>query len=158
MGAENYFWLINISPNTYYWLRFWHFMAFISWMAVLFYLPRLFVYHAENIDNKHYCEVVKIQERKLFHGIGWIAMIVTIVTGVAIWLLAKPDLIRLGYFHIKLTCAVLLIIYHFSLWHYLKQFAADNCFKSGKFFRFYNEVPTIIMAFIVYAMIIKANF
>ena len=143
--------------EAYLWLKFTHYLAFISWMAMLFYLPRLYVYHAEHIDNADFIKVIKIQERKLYHGIGWIAMIFTIGSGLWIFFGYKPELIKMGYFHIKLLCAVLLIIYHFSLGYYLKLFAQDGCNKSGKFFRMYNEVPTVIMAFIIYAMIIKAN-
>lgn len=145
-----------MESNIYVWLKFWHFMAFISWMAMLFYLPRLFVYHAEHIENKSYCNVVKIQERKLYNGIGWIAMIGTIGTGVAIWLMIKPDLIKMGYFHIKLTCAILMIAYHFSLGYFMRLLKNDSRKFSGKFFRFYNEIPTIIMCFILYAMLVKA--
>ena len=124
---------------------------------MLFYLPRLFVYHAENLENIDFVKVIKIQERKLYNGIGWIAMIASIASGVAIFFIYKPELIQMGYFHIKLLCAVLLVAYHFSLGYYLKLFRDDKCKKSGKFFRVYNEIPTLIMAFIIYAMIIKAN-
>lgn len=141
----------------YIWLKFIHYLAFISWMAMLFYLPRLFVYHAENLENFDFIKVIKIQERKLYNGIGWIAMIVSIASGLAIFFIYKPELIQMGYFHIKLLCAVLLVAYHFSLGYYLGQFSKDKCKKSGKFFRAYNEIPTLIMAFIIYAMIVKAN-
>lgn len=145
-----------MSAEGYYWLRFFHFAAFVSWMAMLFYLPRLFVYHAEHIENKAFCEVIKIQERKLYNGIGWIAMFGTAGTGLAIWLLAKPDLIAQPYFHVKLVCAALMVAYHLSLGHYMKLFREDRCFKPGKFFRVYNEVPTIIMCVILYEMVVKA--
>lgn len=141
----------------YFWLKFIHYLAFISWMAMLFYLPRLFVYHAENLNNADFVKVVKIQERKLYNGIGWIAMGASIASGLAIFFIYKPELIQMGYFHIKLLCAVLLVAYHFSLGYYLRLFAKDQCQKSGKFFRAYNEIPTLIMAFIVYAMIVNAN-
>lgn len=141
----------------YFWLKFVHICAFVSWMAMLFYLPRLYVYHAENIANGGFTSVAKIQERKLYNGIGWLGMGVTIASGLAIFLLYKPELIKMPYFHLKLTCGVLLVIYHFSLGFFLARFRDDKCKLSGKFFRFYNEVPTLIMIFIVYAMIIWAN-
>ncbi|AII15416.1 hypothetical membrane protein (UPF0093 domain) [Campylobacter iguaniorum] len=143
--------------ETYLWIKWLHYLAFISWMAMLFYQPRLYVYHAEHMENKGFTDVVKIQESKLYHGIGWIAMGVTLLTGLAIILFSKPELMKAGYFHIKLLCVVILIAYHFSLGHYLKLFKENRCFKSGKFFRMYNEVPTIIMFVIIFAMIIKAN-
>lgn len=148
---------MEISYEGYLWLKFWHIVGFTSWMAMLFYMPRLFVYHAEHIDNVGFCEVIRIQESKLYHGIGWIAMIGTAGTGLAIWLFAKPDLITQGYFHLKLTCAILLVAYHLSLGHFMRLFRENRCKMSGKFFRFYNEVPTIIMFAIVYAMIVKAG-
>lgn len=140
----------------YFWVKFIHFCAFISWMAMLFYQPRLFVYHAEHAENTNFCDVVKIQESKLYHGIGWIAMFVTIFSGLYLIHL-KPGLMSMPYFHLKLTCVVLLIAYHFTLGHFMKKFRADACKLPGKFFRAYNEVPTIIMFFIIYAMIVWAN-
>ncbi|PPB59590.1 protoporphyrinogen oxidase HemJ [Campylobacter hyointestinalis] len=146
-----------MSFETYLWIKWLHYVAFISWMAMLFYQPRLFVYHAEHIQNNGFTDVVKIQESKLYNGIGWIAMGVTLLSGLAILIFAKPELMKAGYFHIKLLCVVVLIAYHFSLGCYLKQFKENRCKKSGKFFRMYNEVPTIIMFIIIYAMIVKAN-
>ncbi|MBT0611399.1 protoporphyrinogen oxidase HemJ [Campylobacter hyointestinalis] len=146
-----------MSLETYLWIKWLHYAAFISWMAMLFYQPRLFVYHAEHIQNNGFTDVVKIQESKLYNGIGWIAMGVTLLSGLAILIFAKPELMKAGYFHIKLLCVVVLIAYHFSLGCYLKQFKENRCKKSGKFFRMYNEVPTIIMFIIIYAMIVKAN-
>ncbi|ANE33295.1 transmembrane protein [Campylobacter hyointestinalis] len=146
-----------MSFETYLWIKWLHYAAFISWMAMLFYQPRLFVYHAEHIQNNGFTDVVKIQESKLYNGIGWIAMGVTLLSGLAILIFAKPELMKAGYFHIKLLCVVVLIAYHFSLGCYLKQFKENRCKKSGKFFRMYNEVPTIIMFIIIYAMIVKAN-
>lgn len=146
-----------MSFETYLWIKWLHYAAFISWMAMLFYQPRLFVYNAEHIQNNGFTDVVKIQESKLYNGIGWIAMGVTLLSGLAILIFAKPELMKAGYFHIKLLCVVVLIAYHFSLGCYLKQFKENRCKKSGKFFRMYNEVPTIIMFIIIYAMIVKAN-
>lgn len=143
-------WLLN----NYSWIKWWHFAGFISWMSVVFYLPRLFVYHAEHIDNKDFTKVVKIQEKMLLHGIGWIAMIVTIISGVGI-IIAMPELLKQGYFHIKLLCALLLIVYQFSLWYFTVKFKDDSCKLSGKFFRAYNEFPTILMFIILWAMLIK---
>lgn len=140
---------------SYEWIKWWHFAAFISWMAMLFYQPRLFVYHAENIDNKDYIKVLEKQERMLFHGIGWIAMIITYISAIAIIVLYKPDLMSVGYFHIKLTCAVVMTAYHLSLWYFMEQFKKGECKLSGKFFRAYNEVPTIIMFIILWAMLVK---
>lgn len=134
-------------------LKFIHFAGFISWMAMLFYQPRLYVYHAENLQNKNYVEVVKIQERKLFNGIGWPAMFVTIFSGVGL-IIKNPELMKFGFFHLKLTCALILICYHFSLLYFLIKFRKDECNLSGKFFRFFNEIPTIAMLVLLYAMLV----
>lgn len=140
----------------YFWVKFIHFCAFISWMAMLFYQPRLYVYHAEHSQNLNFCEVVKIQERKLYNGIGWLGMGITLLSGLYLIHL-KPGLMSMPYFHLKLTCVVLLIIYHLSLGHFMKRLRDNACKLPGKFFRAYNEVPTIIMFFIIYAMIVWAN-
>lgn len=146
-----------MEADAYFWWKFWHFAAFISWMSFLFYMPRLFVYHAENIDNEDYCKVCIVQEDKLYHWIGWIAMFGSAGTGVAIWLLDKPELIEEGYFHIKLAAVIVLVLYHLHLGYIMKQFKEGKCKLSGTFFRIYNEVPTISMFFILYAMLIMPN-
>lgn len=138
----------------YDWIKAFHFAAFISWMAGLFYLPRLFVYHMEHYDNKDFVKVVKIQEHKLFYYIAQPAMIASVASGV--WMIVlNTDLFILGYFHAKLTFALLLIIFHCVMWFYLKQLKDDKCTKSGKFFRISNEVPTLIMIGILIFMVIK---
>lgn len=142
-----------MSVDAYLWFKFLHFAAFISWMAVLFYLPRLYVYHAENIDNKDFVIRVKYMEKMLFHAIGWIAMGLTIFSAIML-IIAKPELLKEGYFHLKMTAGALMIAYHFWLFYYLKKFEKDECKKSGKYFRALNEIPTILMFVILYAMII----
>ena len=139
----------------YNWILAFHVMSIISWMAMLFYLPRLFVYHAENIDNEGFVKVVKIQEHKLYYFIGVPALWASVLSGAAM-LALNPALFKAGlWLHIKLTAALLLIAYHFSLRYFLKKFAADACTKSGKFFRAYNEVPTLLMIIIVIMVVVK---
>jgi putative membrane protein len=137
----------------YNWILWFHVISFISWFAVLFYLPRLYVYHAENIENKGFVEVVKIQEYKLFKYIGVPSMWATVISGsILIYLggwMSSP------WLHLKLFFLVLLIIYFYSMEKYRKEFAEDRCTKEGKFFRFYNEVPTILMLFIVAMVVLK---
>lgn len=140
---------------AFLWIKAFHVISVISWMAMLFYLPRLFVYHAENMTNKGFVEVVKIQEHKLYYFIGVPAFWASVISGAAmIWL--SPELFHTGiWLHIKLTFALILIAYHFSLKYFLKAFKEDRCTKSGKFFRVYNEVPTIAMIVIVIMAIVK---
>ena len=132
-----------------------HVISVLSWMAMLFYLPRLYVYHQENSDKEEFIEIVKIQELKLYKYIGLPAMWATIISGV-LMIIANPELFQHGWFHAKLTVVILLIAYSFSLGYYRKQLANDTCIKSGKFFRAYNEIPTIFAILIVTFVIMKS--
>jgi protoporphyrinogen IX oxidase len=139
----------------YNWILAFHVMSMVSWMAMLFYLPRLYVYHAEHAANAGFTEVVAIQEDKLYRYIGTPAMWATVLSGAAMIAL-NPGLFQTGgWLHAKLTAALLLIIYHFTLGRYKKQLQEGTCTKSGKFFRMYNEVPTLLMIFIVIMVVVK---
>jgi len=137
----------------YEWILWFHVISFISWFAVLFYLPRLFVYHAEHIDNKGFIEVVKIQEMKLFKYIGVPSMWATIFSGA--YLSYLYGFAGNGWLHTKISFVVLLVVYFYSMDKYRKEFLEDRCTKSGKFFRVYNEVPTILMLVIVGMVVFK---
>ena len=122
---------------------------------MLFYLPRLFVYHREHADNQGFVEVVRIQEYKLFAYIGVPAMWASLVSGAAmLWL--NPALLQSGgWMHAKLVLAALLVAYHLSLGILRKRLEADAHYKSGKWFRAYNEVPTLLMIGIVIMVIVR---
>ena len=137
----------------YEWVLWFHVISFISWFAVLFYLPRLFVYHAEHIDNAGFVEVVKIQEMKLFKYIGIPSMWTTLFSGA--YLSYIYGFGGNGWLHAKISFVVLLIIYFYSMDKYRKEFLEDRCTKSGKFFRVYNEVPTLLMLVIVAMVVFK---
>ncbi|WP_428026548.1 protoporphyrinogen oxidase HemJ [Arcobacter sp.] len=140
----------------YSWILAFHIISVLSWMAMLFYLPRLFVYHVENIDKKDFVDVVKIQEYKIYKYIGMPAMWTTIISGIAMIYLS-PELFKTGiWLHAKLTVVILLIIYSFSLEYFRKSLENNSCTKSGKFFRAYNEVPTLLAILIVTYVIVKA--
>lgn len=139
----------------YSWILTFHVMSFMSWMAMLFYLPRLFVYHAEHKQNAGFVEVAKIQEHKLFYYIGHPAMIASVASGLAM-LYLNPSLFQSGgWLHAKLTLAVLLVAYHYDCKRHLRLLKEDKSTKSGKFFRAYNEIPTLLMIGIVIFVIIK---
>ena len=139
----------------YNWILAFHVMSFISWMAMLFYLPRLYVYHVEHQENRGFVEVVKIQEKKLYSFIGVPAFWATLLSGLAMIAL-NPALFKSGlWLHIKLTAVLLMILYHFSLGYFRKKLESGKCTKSGKFFRFYNEIPTILMIIIVIMVVVK---
>jgi len=131
-----------------------HVISVMSWMAMLFYLPRLFVYHQEHNEKKEFVEVVKIQEQKIYKIIGYPAMWASIISGVAM-IFINPELMKQGWFHAKLLMLVFLVIYSLSLEVYRKQLLNGTCTKSGKFFRAYNEVPTILSILIVTFVILK---
>ncbi len=132
-----------------------HVISVLSWMAMLFYLPRLYVYHQEHKEKKEFVEVVKIQEHKIYKIIGFPAMIATIISGIML-IIANPDLFKQAWFHAKLTLVILLIAYSLSLEYFRKKLEKDQCTKSGKFFRAYNEIPTILAILIVTYVILKS--
>ncbi len=139
----------------YLWVKAFHIISVISWMAVLFYLPRLFVYHAENREKKEFISVVKVMEYKLHKYIGIPAFWGTVLTG-GLMIFLNPDIFKTGgWIHIKLTAAFLLIIYYIHLSIIRKRLEEDRCEKSGKFFRMYNEIPTILMIIIVIMAIVR---
>lgn len=135
-------------------IKAFHIISVLSWMAMLFYLPRLFVYHQEHSDKKEYVEVVKIQEYKIYKYIGMPAMWATIISAV-LMIVANPELMKQGWFHAKLLMVVLLVAYSISLEYFRKKLENDECSKSGKFFRAYNEVPTVLAILIVTFVILK---
>ncbi len=140
----------------YSWILAFHVMSVISWMAMLFYLPRLFIYHVEHKKNgKAFTDVIKIQEEKLWRIIGQPAFFASLISGLVMIYLNSDLLLGGIWLHIKLTAVFVLIIYHFSLNHFRKILAEDRCQKSGKFFRFYNEVPTLLMMLIVIMVVVK---
>jgi len=139
----------------YLWVKAFHIISVISWMAVLFYLPRLFVYHAENRDKKEFISVVKIMEYKLHKYIGIPAFWGTVLTG-GFMIFLNPDIFKSGgWIHLKLTAALLLIAYYIHLSIIRKRLQEDRCDKSGKFFRMYNEIPTILMIIIVVMAVVR---
>jgi len=139
----------------YTWILAFHVMSFVSWMAMLFYLPRLFIYHREYADNKAFGEVVEVQEYKLYHYIGVPAMWATILSGSAM-LYLNPGIFQSGgWMHAKLFFVALLIAYSFSLNKIRKTLKENPYYKTGKYFRVYNEVPTLLMIFIVIMVVVK---
>jgi len=138
----------------YSWILSLHIIAVLSWMAVLFYLPRLFVYHTEHIDKKEFVEVVKIQELKIDIYIGHPAMTLTILSGI-LMLVLNPTLLYQDWMIAKLIALILLVAYAISLTKFRKSLANETCTKSGRFFRMYNEIPTALAILIVTYVITK---
>jgi putative membrane protein len=130
-----------------------HIISVIAWYAVLFYLPRLFVYHAENNENKEFLQVIKIMEYKLYKYIGIPSFWATVGSGVAM-IINTPEFLE-GWLYAKITLVTLLGIYFFHLGSLRERLENDSCSKSGKFFRAYNEVPTLILIGVVILVILK---
>lgn len=143
------------GAQLYLYVKIFHIVAVISWMAALFYLPRLFVYHSEYFENTGFCEVVKIQERKLFNAIGTPAMLATLLSGGTL-LLLDPGIFKSGmWIHVKLFFIIFLVIFHFLCLYYMKKFAQGQMPASGKFFRFFNEIPTIALVVIITCVVLR---
>jgi len=132
-----------------------HIMAVLSWMAMLFYMPRLFVYHQEHSDKKDFTDVVKRQEYMIYKAIGLPAMWATVISG-GVLIYINPSLLTQNWMLAKLFFLILMIVYSFSLEYFRKLLELDKCHKSGQFFRAYNEVPTLFSILIVTFVITKS--
>lgn len=136
-------------------LKIIHILSWTSWMAGLFYLPRIFVYHAENgVNNHHTSETFKIMEKKLFIYIMKPAMLATWFTGlILIFGIGVVDWRNDIWFWFKVLLVVVLTVQHHYLGVWARAFANDNNTHSGKFYRFANEVPTLLFIGIVILII-----
>jgi putative membrane protein len=130
-----------------------HLIAVIAWMAGLFYLPRLFVYHADVPPESDRSDMLKIMERKLLKVIMNPAMILTFILGVL--MLSVPGMMTQGWMHVKLTLVFLLAGFHGMCSRYVRLFATDQNTKNHRYYRFFNEVPTLLMIAIVLLAVIK---
>ncbi len=139
----------------YLWIQAFHVIAVITWFAALFYLPRLFVYHAMTEESDEVGrERFKVMERKLLKGIMTPSMIVAIALGV--WtLMYVPTYMTQGWMHAKLTFVVLLLGYHHWCARIVKTFANDANTRSHVWYRWFNEVPVVALIAIVILVIVK---
>jgi len=138
----------DFLADYYLWIKALHIISVIAWMAGLFYLPRLFVYHADATPGSELSETLKVMERKLLRIIMNPAFILAWVFGICM-MVANPDLFQQGWFHVKLTGVVAMTIYHHVLARWRKTFAADENTRPNGFYRKMNEVPTVLMFIIV---------
>ena len=140
--------------NSYLLFKSLHLIAVISWMAGLLYLPRIFVYHSEN-SNEIISNVFKTMEMKLFYYIMTPAMVLSWLFGlVLIHELGFEQLANL-WLQLKLILVSLLTAYHFYLGLLLNQFKLDQNNKTSKFYRYINEIPTLLLILIVFIVIFK---
>jgi putative membrane protein len=144
-------WLAPLYP----WVKAVHVMAVISWMAGLFYLPRLFVYHVDAVPGSVQSETFKIMEGKLLRIIMRPAMHVS--WGLGLVLLATPGVVdwAAGWVHVKLLAVVAMTAVHWYLARRVAVFAADANDRPGRFYRALNEAPTLLMIVIVLMVVAK---
>ena len=141
--------------NYYLLFKSLHLISVISWMAGLLYLPRIFVYHAENSDDKKISDVFKIMEKKLYFYIMTPAMVLSWIFGLL--LIHSIGFEQLGqtWMILKIIFVIFLTLYHFYLGKTLNQFKFDQNTHSHKFYRLINEIPTILLILIVFVLIFK---
>ncbi|MCC5791149.1 MAG: protoporphyrinogen oxidase HemJ [Legionellaceae bacterium] len=136
------------------WLKAFHIIAMVAWFAGLFYLPRLFVYHAEAHDLVSITRF-QLMEWRLYYAIMWPAALVTTVLGLWLMVLNSAYYLKAGWFHAKLSLVVLLWVYHLSCGYYRQCFADNANARSTRFFRIFNEIPTLFLIMIVILVVVK---
>ncbi len=147
--------MISLMNNLYLYLKAIHIVAAFAWMAGMFYLPRLYVYHAQVGPNTPQAETFKLMERKLLTVIMNPAMVVTVALG--LWLTFGADAVdwRAGWLHAKIGLVVLMLAVHWLLAKWRRDFAADRVPHSERFFRIVNEVPTLLLIGIVFMVVVR---
>ena len=140
--------------NSYLLFKSIHLISVISWMAGLLYLPRIFVYHSEN-NNEVVTSVFKTMERKLFYYIMTPAMVLSWLFGLLLILKIGFDQLAALWLQLKLIFVLILSIYHFYLGNLLHKFRIDQNNKSSKFYRYINEIPTLLLILIIFVVIFK---
>jgi putative membrane protein len=139
----------------YEWIKAVHVIAVISWMAGMLYLPRLFVYHCEAEKGSKQSETFKLMERRLMRGIINPAMIVTWLAGLYLAFAPPFHWYLSGWLQAKFVLVLIMSAVHGFLSRWRKDFAAERNTRSQKFYRVINEVPTVLMIFIVILVVVK---
>ena len=141
--------------NLYLLFKSLHLITVVSWMAGLLYLPRIFVYHVENYEKKQTTEIFEIMEKKLFNYIMRPAMILSWLLGIILILIIGIETFSSLWLQIKLILVFLLSIYNEYLGKCVKLLKLGENNKSAKFYRIINEIPTVLLIFIVFIVIFK---
>ena len=141
--------------NLYLIIKSLHLIAVISWMAGLLYLPRIFVYHVENFEKKQTIDIFEIMEKRLYNYIMRPAMLFSWIFGIILIYLNGLDVLFNLWMQIKLALVIILSVYHEYLGKCLMSLKNRTNTKTAKFYRYINEVPTILLILIVFVVIIK---
>jgi len=146
---------------AYYWFKAFHIVGIVCWFAGMFYLPRLFVYHAEAYEQPEPARTIlknqyQIMEKRLYRIIMTPAMVLTIAMAIGL-LTVEPVVLKETWLHVKMTCVALLLVYHFYCQRIMKKLAADECKMSGQQFRWFNEFPTVFFVIVVMLAVFKNN-
>ena len=139
--------------NLYFLFKSLHLIAIISWMAGLLYLPRIFVYHVENIEKKETVETFQIMEKKLYFYIMYPAMILSWTFGLILIFIIGFSSLSFLWLKLKLLFVILLTIYHFYLGNCLNRLKENINKRTSRFFRIINEIPTILLILIIFSII-----
>lgn len=144
-----------MGGDLYSWIKALHLISVIAWMAGMFYLPRLYVYHVDVPAGSAQSETFKMMERRLLRAIINPAMVASFVFGIWMLILLGASVWSEGWWHVKLTMIILMSAYHGFLSRWRRDFEADRNRRSARFYRFANEIPTVLMIVIVVMVIVK---
>ena len=139
--------------NVYQWVKIFHVMFVVAWMAGLLYLPRIFVYHSMDETTTETSNVFKLMEKRLFYFIMYPSALIVWITGIYM----AHALGLYGWLVIKFLLVIVLTLYHVNLGRYLNDFANDKNKKKTRFFRMINEIPFLIMFIILVFVIITPD-
>ncbi len=146
---------------AYSWFKAFHIVGFVCWFAGLFYLPRLFVYHAEANEQPEPARSIlqaqyTVMETRLYKIITTPAMILTVAMAIGI-ISTEPEILKQTWLHVKIALVVFLIGYHHYCGRLIKKLAAQECKFTGQHFRWFNEIPTVFFVLVVMLAIFKNN-
>jgi len=141
--------------NSYLIIKSLHLISVFSWMAGLLYLPRIFVYHVENFDKKETTDIFETMERRLYVYIMRPAMLFSWIFGIMLIYVNGFDILNSFWIQIKIGLVILLTVYHEYLGKCLNRLKNKTNTNTSKFYRYINEVPTILLILIVFVVIIK---
>lgn len=152
---------LSTSIMIYFWFKAFHLIGIVVWFAGLFYLVRLFVYHVEASQQPEPAQTIlktqyEIMEKRLYKIITTPGMVMTVTMAIGL-IFTKPEILKLGWLHIKLAFVVLLLAYHFFCGWIMKQLEKGECQWTSQQFRALNEAPTILLVIIILLAVFKKN-